>query len=222
YTVAPRQLASHLAMLRAAGFAPVSVAQVVAWLGGRPLPPRSVVVTFDDSTKGTWTYGDPILAAAGFRAVSFVITGWVGTRQPYYLTWDELHRMQASGRWDLESHSRLGHQRLPIDASGAATAPALINRLWLPADHRLETLDEFTARVQADLAGSRSDFVDHGLPQPQLFAYPFSAATSPTNDAVAAARTTTIVRDLFAAGLVDSATPIATTAADAQARVLRR
>jgi poly-beta-1,6-N-acetyl-D-glucosamine N-deacetylase len=115
YTVSPRQLASHVAMLRAAGFTPVSVAQVVAWLNGRPLPPRAVMLTFDDSTKGTWIYGDPILAAAGFRAVSFVITGWVGTHQPYYLTWDELGRMQASGRWDLQSHSRLGHQRLPID-----------------------------------------------------------------------------------------------------------
>src|SRR4051812_32484550 len=131
YTVSPPQLASHLAMLRAAGFRPVTVAQVAGWLAGRPLPPRSVVLTFDDSTKGTWTYGDPILAAAGFRAVSFVITGWVGTDQPYYLTWDELRRMHASGRWDLESHSRLGHQRLPTDASGA-NAPALINRLWLP------------------------------------------------------------------------------------------
>ena len=30
YTVSPRQLASHVAMLRAAGFTPVSVAQVVA------------------------------------------------------------------------------------------------------------------------------------------------------------------------------------------------
>ncbi|MFL5863231.1 MAG: polysaccharide deacetylase family protein [Solirubrobacteraceae bacterium] len=221
YTVSPRQLASHVAMLRAAGFTPVSVAQVVAWLNGRPLPPRAVMLTFDDSTKGTWIYGDPILAAAGFRAVSFVITGWVGIRQPYYLTWDELQRMQASGRWDLQSHSRLGHQRLPIDGSGA-TAPALINRLWLPDAHRIETLDEFTARVRADLAGSKTDLVDHGLPEPQLFAYPFSAAAGPTDDPAAAGRTAAIVRDLFAAGLVDSATATASGPADVRARLLRR
>ena len=221
YTVSPRQLASHLAMLRAAGLTPVSVAQVVAWLGGRPLPPRSVVLTFDDSTKGTWRYGDPILAASGFRAVSFVITGWVGTHQPYYLTWDELSRMQASGRWDLESHSRFGHQRLPIDASGA-TAPALINRLWLADKQRLETPDEFAARVQGDLVASRTDLVDHGLPQPQLFAYPFSAATVPTDDPDAAARTAGVVHDLFAAGFVDGSTAGAITPADVQARVLRR
>ena len=27
--------------------------------------------------------------------------------------------MQGSGRWDLQSHSRLGHQRLPVDAQSA-------------------------------------------------------------------------------------------------------
>jgi len=221
YAVSPGQLASHVAMLKAAGFNPVSVAQVVAWLGGAPLPRGSVLLTFDDSTKGTWVYGDPVLAAAGFRAASFVITGWVGTHQPYYLTWQELDRMRRTGRWDLESHSRFGHQRLPIDGSGA-TAPALINRLWLPDAHRLETLEEFTARVRTDLMGSRADLAGHGLPEPQLFAYPFSAATAPTDDPTAAARTQAIVHDLFAAGLVDSATATAEGPADVVARVLRR
>ena len=223
YTVSPGQLASHLAMLRAAGFTPVTAQQVTAWVRGRPLPPRSVLVTFDDSTKGTWTYGDPVLAAAGFHATSFVITGWVGTHQPYYLTWDELARMQESGRWDLESHSRFGHQRLPVDGPGqAAPAPALINRLWLTGSQRLETIEEFRARVQADLGGSQADLVAHGLPRPTLFAYPFSAAAVPTDDPAAAAATAEVVRQLFAASLVDSATNGAMSPDDVGRRVLRR
>src|SRR5205823_10068265 len=138
----------------------------------------------------------PVLAEAGFRATSFVITGWVGSHQPYYLTWDELGRMRASGRWDLESHSRFGHQRLPVDAAGT-TAPTLINRLWLADQGRTETLEEFTARVRADLAGSTADLVAHGLPAPELFAYPFSAAAVPTNDPAAAEHAGDLVRHLF-------------------------
>jgi hypothetical protein len=180
-----------------------------------------VLVTFDDSTKGTWIYADPILAASKFRAVSFAITGWVATHQPYYLTWEELRHMQESGRWDLESHSRLGHQRLPIDASGAM-APALINRLWLPDQHRLESLDEFTERVRADLVGSRADLVEHGFPEPALFAYPFSAFTLPTNDPEAAARTVRLVHELFAAGLINSDTTESAAPADIRATTLRR
>jgi biofilm PGA synthesis lipoprotein PgaB len=221
YTVTPAQLASHLAMLRAAGFTPVTAQQVTAWVRGRPLPPRSVLVTFDDSTKGTWVYGDPVLAAAGFHAASFVITGWVGTHQPYYLTWDELARMQASGRWDLESHSRLGHQRLPVDAAGQA-APALINRLWLAGSQRLETIEEFQARVRADLEGSRADLTAHGLPRPTLFAYPFSAAAVPTNDPAAPAATAEVVQQLFGASLVDSATNGAMSPDEIGRHVLRR
>jgi peptidoglycan/xylan/chitin deacetylase (PgdA/CDA1 family) len=199
----------------------VSAGDLVAWLGGRPLPPRSVLVTFDDSTKGTWVFGDPILAAAKFRALSFVVTGWVGTHQPYYLTWDELRLMYGSGRWDLESHSRLGHQQLPIDAAGT-TAPALINRLWLPGLHRVETLDEFTARVGADLIGSKTDLADHGFPEPRLFAYPYSAFTAPTNDASAAERTLRFVHDLFAVGFINSQTTATNAPSDVRARTLRR
>jgi poly-beta-1,6-N-acetyl-D-glucosamine N-deacetylase len=221
YTVSPRQLASHLAMLRAAGYVPVTAAQVVGWLSGRPLPRHAVLVTFDDSTKGTWVYGDPVLAAAGFHAVSFAITGWVGTHQPYYLTWNELQAMHGSGRWDIESHSRLGHQRLPIDAGGT-TGPDLINRLWLSGQGRIETLEEFGARSEADLRRSKADLVAHRLPDPSLFAYPFSAAAVPTNDPAAADRTAGTVRRLFAAGLVDSATAGAITAGDLRTRVLRR
>ena len=64
--------------------------------------------------------------------------------------------------------------------------------------------------------------MDHGLPAPQLFAYPFSANMSPTDDPAAASRTADVVGRLFAAGLVDSATAGAMTSADVQARVLRR
>lgn len=181
YTVTPEALAAQMAMLRDAGFTAVSAQQMTDYIAGKPLPPRSVYITFDDAPKGVWIHADPILAEYGMRATVFVITGFVGKHQPYYVTWDELHRLHDTGRWDIEAHTHIGHGRVVVTPNGK-TNPFLVNRAWLPAQHRLETIGEWDHRVTADLRRSKDEIVRHGFPAPQFFAYPFSAVTFPTND----------------------------------------
>lgn len=181
YPVTPEQFARDMEMLDEAGFTTLTQRQLEDYLHGKPVPSRSVFLTFDDGTKGIWKYADPILAQHHFHAAAFVITGVVGKHQPYYLTWPELHRLYATGRWDVAAHTDLGHWRLPIDAKGDA-APFLVNRRWLAKQGRLETLDEWDRRITDDLRASRRELERHGFPAPSLFAYPFSALNLPTND----------------------------------------
>ena len=54
-----------------------------------------------------WTSADPVLARFGWSAVMYVPTGFVG--RPGYLTWDQLRKMQASARWQIEEHAGDGH-----------------------------------------------------------------------------------------------------------------
>lgn len=183
YTVTPKELASHLEMLRASGYRPMTGGQLSRWVRGEPAPPRSVVLTFDDNTAGMWKWADPILAETGFSAVVFVITGSMD-RRPYYLSWDELDRMVDSGRWQIGSHTHDLHGRVPVSADGPRQ-PALINRRWIAAAGRLETMDEFTRRITADLDRSLAELAARGHDQPSLFAFPFSAHQTPTNDPAA-------------------------------------
>lgn len=200
YTVTPEQFASHMAALHSAGFHTISSAELAGWLAGHPLPRRSVYITFDDGPTGLWRYADHVLRRYHFHAAVFVITGRPGTHRPYYLNWTELHRMARSGRWDIESHTRSGHGRVAVDASGRGL-PFLINRAWLPRLHRPETLGEAVDRVKRDLKASRVDLIDHGLGRPQFFAYPFSAETKPTNDERMPPQVADVVRHTFAAGV---------------------
>ncbi len=180
YTLTPEEFGAQLQMLQAAGFESVSTATLLrARQDPSVLPARPVMITFDDGTSGIWRYADPLLAQFGFRGVAFVITGRVDTRYPYYLTWDEVAALQDTDRWDIESHTHLGHDRVPVGAG--PPAPFLINRIEL-SPGRLETLPEAQARVTADADQALAQFADHGLPRPQLFAYPFSAEKTPTND----------------------------------------
>ena len=185
YAVTPRHFAEQLATLRAAGFHAVSLAQVRALIEGRQprLPPRPILVTFDDGPRTTWTAADPILARYGFRAAAFVITGRVASRSPsYYLTWGQLRAMRDSGRWEIESHTHAAHifGLLPDGSHG----PVLNNRVVEPGGQE-ETITHWRARVVEDLQASSRQIRTHLSVTPAAFAYPFSASgTRPTTRAL--------------------------------------
>jgi peptidoglycan/xylan/chitin deacetylase (PgdA/CDA1 family) len=180
YAVTPTSFDAQLSALESAGYRSLTTEEFVDYLKGGPAPPRSVYITFDDGTNGLWVYADRILARHHMHAASFLITGMVNNDRPYYLTWNEISRMVGSGRWDFQDHTHDLHHRGPIDAAGH-TASALANRLWLKKQNRLETPQEYDARVNADIQQSIKDITSHGLPKPQVFAFPFSESTGHDN-----------------------------------------
>ncbi|MDG4857710.1 polysaccharide deacetylase family protein [Streptomyces sp. T-3] len=73
---------------------PVSLRQVEAAVHeGRPLPPRSVLLTFDDGDRSLYVDGLPLLRAYGVPAVAYVIAGLIGTDEPFW--WEGLSPEQA-------------------------------------------------------------------------------------------------------------------------------
>jgi peptidoglycan/xylan/chitin deacetylase (PgdA/CDA1 family) len=212
YIVRPVAFEAQMQMLHAAGYRTLTADQFAAYVQGRFVPaPRSVLITFDDGTAGLWVYADRILARYGFHAVSFVITGRVGTHRPYYLTWPEIAHLSRTGRWDFESHTHDLHSAVPIGPGRVGSN--LSNRIY--TNGALESMDDFRTRVSGDLQRSVDDLVAHDLPRPQLFAYPFSDIVGKVTD-----RTTTqfpkdVVAQLFTASFVD----ISPTALPASRRV---
>ena len=202
FVVTPEAFEAQLSALQAAGYTSITSDQYLDYLGGGAVPERSVIITFDDGTHGLWTYADKILERHGMHGVAFLITGNVGTKRPYYLSWQEIDRMAASGRWDFQSHTRKMHARLPVDAGGAV-ASEIVHRRWLFETNRAETLGEFELKIRADLRGSVQDIVNHRLPRPKLFAFPFSEGyrdlQSGNMDPQAAAIAVAVVREMFAA-----------------------
>lgn len=163
--------------LKRAGWRAIALAEFERYLGaGEPLPAKSFLLTFDDGRKDSYYPVDPILKALGFHATMFVITSHAfraaGPDSTYYLNRDELLAMRNSGRWDLEAHTRNGHDLLPIDANGRK-GHFFSNLLWLPGEKRLETQAEFQERVRQDLRGAKSD-LERQLGAPvSTFAFPF-------------------------------------------------
>ncbi|GAA2747579.1 polysaccharide deacetylase family protein [Kitasatospora cinereorecta] len=111
---------------------PVTLDQVEqAVAEGRPLAPRSVLLTFDDGERSVLTRGLPALARHRLPAAAFVVAGHIGGDQPFW--WTEAHHLVAAG-----GHAAaLGRQAAP----GAAVAA--LKRL--PDAERLGALEELRA-----------------------------------------------------------------------------
>jgi len=117
WVVTPESFAVQMRTLRNFGFNPVNSAQMVAFVeAGTPLPPRPVMITFDDGYLSTYIYAFPILQYYGMTATNFIIGHAVGT-DTYKDTghptipkfnFDQARRM--AGVVDIQSHSYDMHQ----------------------------------------------------------------------------------------------------------------
>jgi peptidoglycan/xylan/chitin deacetylase (PgdA/CDA1 family) len=110
---------------------PVSAGDLLeAIYGGRPLPSRAVLLTFDDGHRSVLEHGLPLLRERGFPAVVFVVAGVLDTDTPFWWTETE-HLVRSGGRAE-----RLG------DLTPAATVSRLKR---LPDAERLAAIEELRA-----------------------------------------------------------------------------
>ena len=125
------------------------------------------MVTFDDGARGVWRFADPVLARFNQHAVAFIITGFVGTHEPYYMTWDEIADLHNSGRWDLEAHTHLGHVQVPSDSNGGQ-GPYLTTPEYLPAAEPGGDARGIPRPGLSDLTECKHQFALHNLPYPSF------------------------------------------------------
>jgi peptidoglycan/xylan/chitin deacetylase (PgdA/CDA1 family) len=148
--VTSEELRGHLRALAAEGFVAVSLETLARFYEkGSPLPEKSLLITFDHGYLGTYDAADPVLRELHFPAVLFVMTERQERRDPFFVYWDRVERMLASGLWELGSHGHIGHDPIPVDPSGA-TGPFFIRARYLEDQGRVESWEEFRDRVQKD------------------------------------------------------------------------
>ena len=145
--------------------------------GARTLPERTFLLTFDDGAQQSYYPVDPILKALGYSAVEYVIVSASETpKSIYYLSPEQISAMLSTGRWEIGSHSFDAHHTYPTDPAGG-TGIFYTDKLWLPEQGRLETDEEFRARVHDDLLRSRQALEARYGVTVDTFAVPFGGET---------------------------------------------
>ena len=103
YNVPPDEFAAQLDYLQANGYTTITLQDFMRAVHGKgSLPPKPIVLTFDDGYKDNYTTMLPILEAHKMTAVVYVITNELGKKN--YMTHDELKDMQRRGI-EIGSHT---------------------------------------------------------------------------------------------------------------------
>jgi peptidoglycan/xylan/chitin deacetylase (PgdA/CDA1 family) len=137
----------------------LTVAQLLSVLRGQAeLPPRAVLVTFDDGCIDAVRYASPALSTAGVPAIFFVSSGYIGTRDLYWFD-DVFHRFVHSPRDAFRLESLDLEIRLPPDPAGRKRAAEPVVRALKRADRALhvEALQEIRSACEVVLAESVID-----------------------------------------------------------------
>lgn len=153
------------AWIKANDFRPVSVEQIVAARnGGPPLPPRAVLLSFDDAYASQYTKAFPLLKQYGYPALIAVVSRWTDSPREaavrishrsvmapgYFMSWDDLREMAGSGLVEIASHTHDMHHGAVANPQGNEL-PAASAHLYFPELQRYETDDEYERRIAADL-----------------------------------------------------------------------
>jgi Polysaccharide deacetylase len=128
WCVTPREFDAQLRALSERGYRPITVADLARLrLAGRPVPPRTCLITFDDGLRDFAEGAMPVLAAHGFRATLYVVSGFVGATARWLsglkeggrpmLDWPALRDLHGAGV-KIGAHT-VSHPELDTLAAGA-------------------------------------------------------------------------------------------------------
>jgi peptidoglycan/xylan/chitin deacetylase (PgdA/CDA1 family) len=113
WDITPAHLAEHFQTIQQKGFTPLTLEQLVTHLQtGAALPPKPILLTFDDNYLGEYLYAFPLLKQYNYPAVWLVHTHYVGSQagKPK-ATWAQLQEIMQSGLITVASHT-VNHLRL--------------------------------------------------------------------------------------------------------------
>lgn len=143
YTLSTAYLAESLAFFKR-HYNVVSLQQVLeARRNGTALPPRALLITFDDGWSDNADYALPELQRAGLPGLMFVVADAVGTEQPFFQ-----ERLISAWRRGL----------LRVDELARAMASAL-GEEWKPADESIASLRQAIARLEKIDATRREEIL---------------------------------------------------------------
>lgn len=189
YSVDAAALVQQFAWLRGNGYTPVSLGDIIsARQGGKPLPDKAVLLSFDDSYLSFYTRVYPLLREFGFPAVLGVVGKWIDSPKEGPLaygekgtvsdasfpTWSQLREMAASGLIEIASHTYDLHRGVTANPQGNVQ-PAATARVYDAATNSYEGDASWRTRVRADLARN-SDAIERGTGRrPRAIVWPYGS-----------------------------------------------
>ncbi|WP_040071994.1 poly-beta-1,6-N-acetyl-D-glucosamine N-deacetylase PgaB [Pseudomonas batumici] len=187
--VRTERLIQQLAWLRENNYRPVSVDQILAARKGGPeLPPKAVLLTFDDGYSSFYTRVMPVLRSYQWPAVLAPVGVWIDTPadkpvdfagqlrpRSEFLTWAQIKEVAASGLVEIAAHTNAGHHGMVANPQGSLQ-PAATTRGYDMATGRYESEADFRNRLQEDVTAISTKIRAATGYSPRVWIWPYGAA----------------------------------------------
>lgn len=103
YYVSPEEFKAQMQSLKEWGYETISIFQLIqAIKEGALLPPRPIIVSFDDGDITVYNEAFPVMRELGFKGINFLVVNYIG--QPGYMNKEQIQELVSAG-WEVGSHS---------------------------------------------------------------------------------------------------------------------
>lgn len=187
-TISTKNMSRHFAWLQAHGYHPISVDDLLdAQSGKKPLPPKPILLTFDDGYESFYSRVYPLLKLYQFPAVSALVGSWLQVEnggmvqyglekvpREHFLTTQQIKEMADSGLVEFASHTYDLHQGILANPQGNIM-PAAVT-LKYNADTKLyETQGDYRNRIKQDFIKNNEYIQKVTGKLPRLMVWPYGA-----------------------------------------------
>jgi peptidoglycan/xylan/chitin deacetylase (PgdA/CDA1 family) len=117
--ISPDEFERDLIFLNKNGYNTIGISELIAFVyDGQPLPPKPVMLTFDDGYYNNYVHGFPLLQKYGAKAVISIIGDHtdIWSKNFYedlehgHATWEQLREMVESGLVEIGNHTYSMHE----------------------------------------------------------------------------------------------------------------
>ncbi|MCL2634032.1 MAG: polysaccharide deacetylase family protein [Oscillospiraceae bacterium] len=172
YSITPEEFEKDLAFLKSAGYTGIGISDLIAFVyEGKPLPPKPIMLTFDDGLYNNYHYGLPLLQEYGFKAVISVIgehsetwsNNFYEDLKSGHVTWEQISEMVDSGCFEIGNHT-YGLHYIANGRKGCVRMEG-------------EALTDYHRVLGRDLERLQMLLQENCGVTPEVFAYPYHAVS---------------------------------------------
>ncbi|CNE40314.1 outer membrane N-deacetylase [Yersinia nurmii] len=182
-------LNDQFAWLRNNNYVPVSIEQILtARNGGKPLPKRAVLLTFDDGYSSFYERVYPLLIAYNWPALLAPVGTWLDTPadkkvdfgglmtdRKRFATWEQIREMSRSGLVEVGAHTYASHYGANGNPQGN-TEPAAVSRIFDRKTKTYESEAAYRQRMEKDVALITERVKQATGKSPRAWVWPYGAA----------------------------------------------
>ena len=179
YTVTPAVLEEDLKYIKDKGYTTVTIADLISYVyDDKPLPEKSIVLTFDDGHYNNYGYLFPLLEKYDMKAVISIVGSYTdkftetdeANLNYSYLRWKDIKELMNTGRIEFQNHTYNLHSN-----TGKRIGTKKIKG---------ETDEHYKNVLKEDILKLQQEFKENTNYIPQCFTYPFGGISNASLDII--------------------------------------